>query len=180
MPKLRSVCLAMLAIAAPAAAEVKSSGAGGFEVQSTIKVPASPAQTYAMLGSIGEWWSPQHSYSGKAANLRLGLKAGDCFCERLDDGGTVEHARVVQARPGQLLRLHGGLGPLQGEGVSGSLSWQLKPAAGGGTEVTQTYVVGGYIRGGAEKFAAPVDGVMTEQLQRLQKRLSQPSAKAGS
>ena len=180
MPKLRTYCVSVLVAAAPAAAEVKSSGPGGFEVEASVRVAATPAETYLMLGRIGEWWNPQHSYSGKAANLRLGLKTGDCFCERLDDGGSVEHARVVQARPGQLLRLQGGLGPLQGEGVSGSLSWQLKPAAGGGTELTQTYVVGGFIRGGAERFAAPVDAVMTEQLQRLGKRLVEPGAKAGS
>jgi hypothetical protein len=40
-------------------------------------------------------------------------------------------------------------------------------AVAGGTEVTQTYVVGGYIRGGAKNFAAPVDQVLGEQLNGL-------------
>jgi len=164
------IATGILALGTPASAEVKSSSGVGFEVQSSVTVPAAPAASYAMLGRIGEWWDPAHSYSGKGANLRLGLKAGDCFCERLDDGGSVEHMRVVQARPGSLLRLQGGLGPLQGEAVAGTLTWSLKPVAGG-TQITQSYVVGGYVRGGAEKWAAPVDQVLSGQLQRLAKGL---------
>lgn len=161
--------LALLATGAPALADVKSSTPAGFEIRASANVAATPAEAYAMLGRIGDWWNPSHSYSGKAENLRLGLKAGDCFCESLGDGGTVEHMRVVQARPGRLLRLQGGLGPLQAEGVSGTLTWELKQVAGG-TEVTQTYVVGGYIRAGAERFAGAVDKVMTEQFQRFAAR----------
>jgi len=37
----------------------------------------------------------------------------------------------------------------------------------GGTGVTQTYVVGGYIRSGTEQWAPRVDRVLDEQLQRL-------------
>lgn len=154
----------------PASADVKSAASGSFEVQSTATVAASPAETYAMLGRIGEWWNPAHSYSGKAANLSLGLKAGDCFCERTDGGGTIEHLRVVYAQPGQMLRLQGGLGPLQGEAVAGTFTWTLKPA-GSGTEITQTYAVGGYISSGGEQLAPIVDKVLEEQLDRLKARL---------
>jgi hypothetical protein len=168
---IRSLGLAVALLASSAAqAEVKSSAVSGFEVQAVVTVKTSPAEAYAMLGRIGEWWNPAHSYSGKAANLSLSLASGGCFCERLDDGGTVEHMRVVQTRPGTLLRLQGALGPLQAEGVSGTLTLALK-AVPGGTEITQSYVVGGYVRGGAEKFAKPVDQVMSEQLTRLKARL---------
>jgi uncharacterized protein YndB with AHSA1/START domain len=169
--KIRILAMA-LAFVAPSGAqsEVRSSSASGFELQSTATVKASPADTYAMLGRIGEWWSPSHSYSGKAANLSLTLGAGGCFCERLDDGGAVEHMRVVQARPAKLLRLQGGLGPLQGEGVSGTLTWTLK-AVPGGTEITQNYIVGGYFRSGGDKLAGPVGQVLEEQLGRLKARL---------
>jgi len=40
-------------------------------------------------------------------------------------------------------------------------------AAEGGTSVTRSYVVGGYIRGGMEQWAPRVDPVLDEQLQRL-------------
>jgi hypothetical protein len=88
----------------------------------------------------------------------------------LEGGGTIEHMRVVYAQPGQMLRLQGGLGPLQSQAASGTLTWQLKPVADR-TEITQTYVVGGYIPMGAEKLAPLVDKVLAEQLQRLQAKL---------
>lgn len=62
--------------------------------------------------------------------------------------------------------MRGALGPSQMEGVDGTLSWALKPAEGG-TSVTQSYVVGGYIRAGMEQWAPRVDRVLDEQLQRL-------------
>lgn len=165
------VLFAAALAASPAAAEVKSATPDGFEVESRVTVPASPAEAYAALGRIGEWWNPAHTYSGKATNLRLDLKAGGCFCETTEGGGTIEHLRVVYAQPGIMLRLQGGLGPLQAEGVAGTLTWTLKPVAGG-TEIVQSYVVGGYVRGGAEKLASPVDQVMREQLERYRSRLA--------
>jgi uncharacterized protein YndB with AHSA1/START domain len=164
--------IAALALAgsSPAAAEVKSSTPGGFEVEAKVTVAASAADVYAALGRIGEWWDPAHSYSGKGENLSLDSRIGGCFCERLEGGGAVEHLRVVYAQPGQLLRLQGGLGPLQAHAVAGTLTWTLKPAING-TEISQTYIVGGYIPGGADKLAPLVDQVLAEQLQRLQAKL---------
>lgn len=164
--------MALLALAAsfPALAEVKTASSAGFEVEARAIVAASPAETYAMLGRIGSWWNPAHSYSGRAANLRLDPNAGGCFCETLEGGGSVEHMRVVQALPGSMLRLQGGLGPLQAEGAAGTLTWSLKPA-GSGTEIVQTYIVGGCVRGGADKLAQPVDQVLADQLARLAARL---------
>ena len=74
--------------------------------------------------------------------------------------------QVVYAAPGQGLRLGGALGPLQMEGVDGTLAWTLKLAEGG-TSITQSYVVVGYIRSGMEQWAPRVDRVLDEQLQRL-------------
>lgn len=167
-----AVALAALIAAAPAAAEVKSAEAGGFEVEAKAVVAATPAQVYAMLGRIGEWWNKQHTYSGDAANMSLKLKVGGCFCERIPKGnGNIEHGRVIYTRPGVTLRLQGGLGPLQELGVAGVLTWSLKPVQGG-TEIVQTYRVGGYVKGGADKLAPIVDMVMAEQLAGLQRRLA--------
>jgi uncharacterized protein YndB with AHSA1/START domain len=170
---MSSLALAALVLAsAPAAAEVKSATAAGFEVEARAIVAATPAETYRMLGRIGEWWNDGHTYSGKAANMSLQLKAGGCFCETIPaDGGTIEHARVIHARPGDTLRLQGGLGPLQAEAAIGTLTWSLK-AVPGGTELVQTYVAGGYIRGGADTLAPIVDQVLAEQLAGLQRRLA--------
>jgi uncharacterized protein YndB with AHSA1/START domain len=154
------------AAAGPAMAEVKSVAPNGFEVASTATIAAPAERVYAALGEVGRWWSPSHTFSRDAANLSIELHAGGCFCERLKNGGSVQHLQVVYAAPGEGLRLRGALGPLQVEGVDGTLSWPLKPGDGG-TNVTQSYVVGGYIRGGMEQWAPRVDRVLDEQLQRL-------------
>jgi uncharacterized protein YndB with AHSA1/START domain len=165
---MRSTALILTAfLATGARSEVKSASPAGFETVSVAVVAAPPEQVYAMLGQPGRWWNKAHTYSGDAANLSQDLRAGGCFCEKLVEGGTVEHGRVVQAQPGKLLRIHGALGPLQAEGATGALTWALKPAAPG-TEVTLSYVVGGYVRGGADKLAPIVDRVMAEQLTGLQ------------
>jgi uncharacterized protein YndB with AHSA1/START domain len=172
MVRFRIAILAGLAASSPLAAEVKSATAAGFEIENKAVVAATPSETYAMLGRPGLWWSSAHTYSGDAANMSLKLKAGGCFCEKVPaGGGTIEHGRVIHARPGATLRLQGGLGPLQAEAALGTLTWTLKAVAGG-TEVTQSYVVGGYIRGGADKLAPLVDQVLAEQLAGLQRRLA--------
>jgi hypothetical protein len=146
---MRKYLLSMLlaATAAPAAAEVEDSTPSGFAIRSQAVVAASPAETWAMLGRIGEWWSKAHSYSGDAANLRLELRAGGCFCEALPasvgkPAGGVEHGRVLTAMPYRLLVLDAPLGPLQGQALVGRLSWALRPVDGA-TEVTQSFVAGG-------------------------------------
>lgn len=157
--------------AGPAAAEVTSSSAIHFDIESRVVVAATPAQTFEALGRVGEWWDPAHSVSGAGSNLRLELWAGGCFCETLPDGGTVEHLRVVQARPGEMLRFSGGLGPLQAEAVAGTLTWSLR-AVDGGTEIVSVYFVSGHVRGDTGSYAAPVDAVLRGQLARLQRYLA--------
>ena len=166
-----------VAFAVPAQAKVTSSEPHGFEVVETVRLAATPAQVYAALAQVGRWWSGAHTYSGDAANMRLEPRPGGCFCERMKDDGAIEHMRVVYAQPHQTLRLQGGLGPLQEEGAVGSLTWSIKPAEGG-AEITQRYVVGGYVRGGMEKLAPLVDQVLAEQLARLKRFLDTGSAAA--
>lgn len=164
---MRYLLVALALFATPAAAEVRSRSASGFEVVNVAIVAAAPVQVYAMLGTPARWWSRIHTWSQDPANLSLDLKAGGCFCEHLPASqGSVEHGRVIFADPGRLLRLRAALGPLQQEAVIGSLSWALKAVAGG-TEVTQSYVVGGYVRGGADRIAPIVDQVLAEQLHGL-------------
>lgn len=173
---MRVLVLALALIGSPAVAEVKSAGEAHFVAESVATVEAPPAETYKMLVRIGEWWSSAHTYSGDAANMSLDAKAGGCFCETWSGpqprgGGSVEHGRVLLAMPGSTLRLAAALGPLQAEGVVGTLTWSLK-AVDGGTEITQTYVVGGYLRGGGERIAPLVDQVLAEQLAGLRAKLS--------
>jgi uncharacterized protein YndB with AHSA1/START domain len=166
---MRTALPLLVALAAPAAAEVKSVTETGFSIEDSVLIGAPRGQVYAALGQPATWWNPTHSWSGDAAHMTLDVRPGGCFCERLPkDGGFVEHGRVIFAQPGQMLRLSAALGPLQAEAVSGSLSFKLDPGPfGDTTNLTVTYVVGGYVRGGATKLAPAVDAVIGEQIRRL-------------
>ena len=163
----------VLLVTAPAMAEVKSATPAGFEIESRARVPVPPVEAYAALARVGQWWQSAHTYSGDAANMSLEPRAGGCFCEAVPaDGGSIEHGRVIYARPGQALRISGALGPLQAEAATGTLTFALSPVDGG-TEIVMTYVVGGYIRGpGAAPLAPLVDQVMSAQLAGLRAHLS--------
>jgi hypothetical protein len=155
-----------LAVAGQARAEVLSASANGFEVRETSHVTAKAESVYAAIVAPSRWWDSAHTYSKSAANLTLDPRAGGCWCETLAGGGSVQQLTVVYAMPGRALRLRGALGPLQGLGVDGAMSWTISPV-GGGSDLALTYTVGGYAKDGLDKLAGPVDGVLAAQLQRL-------------
>jgi len=141
--------------------------ANGFVIRREVFVRAeSQAIWTALIDQIGAWWKSEHTFSGDSKNLSIDARPGGCFCERLPNGGGVEHLRVVQIKPGELLRFSGALGPLQTAGLAGSLTWKLS-RADGATKIELSYVVGGFMEGGFEKIAPAVDSVLNEQLLRL-------------
>lgn len=117
---------------------------------------------------IQSWWSKDHTYSGNAANLRLSLVPGGCFCESFPGGGGIEHLRVTYADPGKRAVLSGALGPLLTEAVAGTMDIELKREARA-TSVILTYRVAGFARGNGTAMALGVDQVLGEQLARLVK-----------
>lgn len=153
-------------------AEVTASDDSGFVSEHELLLAASPERAYeALTAEVSSWWDAVHSYSGKATNFSLDARPGGCFCEALPNGG-VEHLRVVHAAPGKRLNLVGGLGPLQGMGVSGTMSFELVPADDDQTRLRYRYVVHGFYPGGLKPLAGPVDQVQLGQLQRLQAYLA--------
>jgi hypothetical protein len=180
---MQSICCAGLALAAlmltgPAQAEVADLTPQGFLVKVTTPVAATPDATYRALSTqVGQWWNSAHTYSGDARNLTLDVKAQGCFCEALPGGGSVAHMTVVYVVPGKTLRMVGGLGPLQGSGLAGSMTWSLKPE-GQGTVLELQYSVGGYRQGGFEKLAPAVNGMLSEQVQRLKSLIETGAATA--
>ena len=164
-PLLLALFLA-LGTAAPSRAEVKDTRENGFVIEATVMAEASPEAIYRQLIRVQDWWDPKHTWSGSARNLKLDAKAGGCFCEKLADGGSVQHARVIFAQPGKLLRLDGALGPLQDMAVTGILSFALAPD-GPGTRIKMTYRVAGVLTMDSAKLAPLVDQVMGIQLDRL-------------
>jgi uncharacterized protein YndB with AHSA1/START domain len=154
------------AISNVADAEVRETRENGFVIESIVLAEASPEAVYRDLTQVARWWDPKHTWSGSAKNLTLKPKAGSCFCERLANGGSVQHAQVVFAQPGKMLRLEGALGPLQDMAVSGVLTFALAPD-GPGTRITMTYRVAGILTMDSAKLAPLVDQVMGIQLGRL-------------
>ncbi|MDH4745286.1 SRPBCC domain-containing protein [Sphingomonas sp. CBMAI 2297] len=158
---------AAVPVAGPAiAGEVTASTETSFTVTEKAVIAAPPARVWTVLIAPSAWWSGEHSWSGSAANLSLDPRPGGCWCEKLPDGGGVEHMRVILVRPGRMLRLSGGLGPLQAFPAGAVMTVTLDPAADGkSTTVSVEYAVAG--APGLGRIAAPVDGVLAAQVIRL-------------
>jgi uncharacterized protein YndB with AHSA1/START domain len=158
----------LLAAATPAMADVRTSGAPGFEIEQQIETRLEPRRLYQLLTDVPAWWLDSHTYSGKSANLSLAAQPGGCWCEKMPDGGGIEHMRVVQVVPGRRLVLSGSLGPLLGEATSGVMQWTVAPTARGSSLVLN-YRVAGFYKGDGARLAVIVDQVLGAQVTSLQK-----------
>jgi uncharacterized protein YndB with AHSA1/START domain len=172
-----ALAIILLACAAPAPAEVTGQNQSGFATAGTVTIDATPERVWDALVKPAGWWNSEHSWSGQAANLTLDPRAGGCFCEALPGGGSVEHMRVIYADRGKQLRMRGALGPLQGEGLAATLTVKLE-AQGGATRLVWSYKVGGYSDFPWTQIAPVVDGVVSEQFQRLEALLEKRAATA--
>jgi hypothetical protein len=160
---------------APAAAEVVEQTDSGFTTRDTVVVKGTPYEVWLALISPAKWWSKGHTWSGDAQNLYISAQANGCFCELLPapEGapeeirrGSAQHMTVVMADPGKVLRMRGGLGPLQSEPAEGVLTVTLGKVDGG-TKIVWEYVVGGPMRYEIPVISKAVDGVMSQQLRGL-------------
>jgi hypothetical protein len=160
------LAFALLAASAPAAAEVVTSSPNGFEVRESVQLVVPPEQAWDSFEQVGSWWNPEHTYSGKAENMRMALSLGACLCEIFEaTGGGIEHLRVVYADPNKRAVLTGSLGPLLYEATSGVMDITVEKLAGG-SRVTMNYRVSGFYKGGADKLAPVVDAVLADQMKR--------------
>lgn len=154
----------LLAVTLPARAEILDSSASGFTIQNAISVPVDAATAWnALSNDVGRWWPADHTWTGKASNLSIQARAGGCFCE-LDGAHQAQHMLVTYVEPGKLMRMVGGLGPLQGMGLSGTMEWRLSEGDNGRTRITLWYRAGGYTPDDLSKFVPIVDQVQRVQL----------------
>lgn len=162
---LLSAMGALVLFSAPALATVAMRGPDGFVSSNAELIARPPADVWAALVQWNRWWDPEHSYSGKPGMLVLEARAGGTLSETFD-GKSVWHADVVHVRPPELLRLHGGFGPLQSLPANAVLDIGLKPE-GAGTRLTMSYRVGGPVFLRLDEMATPIDDVMSAGFQRL-------------
>lgn len=153
----------LLTLVLPALAEVKDASPSGFTTENSVIVMTDPASAWqALVGDVDAWWPKDHSWWGSAGTLSFDARAGGCFCEKSGER-QAQHLQVVFVDPGKLLRLTGGLGPLQGMGLYGVLEWRLVPVDGG-TRITYWYRAGGYTPDDLRSLAGVVDQVQAKQL----------------
>ncbi|WP_414827637.1 SRPBCC domain-containing protein [Alteromonas sp. H39] len=155
------VCAFCLVIS-PVQAEVTHASASGFIIENSQVTSADPQSTWrALVSDVDKWWPKDHSWW--QGTFTIDTSAGGCFCERAGDN-SAEHMRISLVNSPTTLIMTGGLGPLQGMGVNGALTWKLIPE-GSGTRVTLTYKVHGYAPpDGFVDFAPVVDQVQSLQL----------------
>ena len=172
---LACACLA----AQPLSAEVVARDDSSFVTRDTAVVSADTKAVWLALITPGNWWNSAHTWSGDAANMTLTPQAGGCFCETIPEDpsndritleGSVEHMRVIQAFPEKVLRMRGGLGPLQSEPATGVLTIVMSEVDEG-TLIVWEYAVGGPMRYETPVISQAVDGVMSQQLDGLAAKL---------
>lgn len=145
-------------------AEVLNISEHGFIIENKITTDASQQLAWrALIDSPDKWWPADHTWWGKAENLSIDEKAGGCFCE-ISGNNSAEHMRISFVDQYNLLRMTGGLGPLQGMGMHGALDWSFTSVADGQTEISLKYTVSGINPGGYETLAPIVDKVQAQQL----------------
>lgn len=170
--QIRTLALAMtsiLAAALPASADVVRAADDGFQIHLERSSELPSNLQYARLATLSAWWSPAHTYSGDANNLSLSEVApGGQWIESWE-GGEVLHGEVISVmhRDGNhMVRFDASLGPLQSIGVEAVLTISVN-ASEGGSQVVLDYFVTGASFQELSEIAPVVDGVLTEQINRL-------------
>lgn len=159
-----------------AQADVKDATPSGFTVENAITVAVDAKTAWrALVEDVDRWWPADHTWWGAEGQLSIEPRAGGCFCERHGEQQAL-HMLVTFVDPARLLRLTGGLGPLQGMGLHGALEFRLKAADGSGTTITMFYRAGGYTPDDLSKFAPVVDAVQALQIGGLRRYLSDKPA----
>ncbi|WP_265564164.1 SRPBCC family protein [Sphingomicrobium arenosum] len=161
LPTLLSLAAASLALPGAAHADVINTTTNSFHLRHEIPLVVPAARAFDLLTRPGAWWNGSHSYSGDAANMRLELRPGGCFCE-IWDGGAVEHLRVAAVTPGEQIVMTGGLGPLLYAPATGTMIWKVEDG-GTGAILTIDYKVTGFAESDAADWASRVDAVLAEQ-----------------
>ena len=96
--------------APPPSGDVTVLPLGGFSAEESVVVPVGPEEAFDLFtGDVKPWWD--HTMSGDPLKLEIDPFPGGAFREVFDEAGNgVEHARVIGAKRGEMLRMDGPLG----------------------------------------------------------------------
>ncbi|WP_300396518.1 hypothetical protein [Henriciella sp.] len=153
-------------LAAPAGAEIIAASADHYTLRHEATSTRSPGEMWQRLIDPAAWWSPDHTFSGDAANLSLDPQAGGLWREDWADG-SVSHGTVLSVMEGKMLRLDAPFGPLQGMGVTVIWTITIEPDGEGGSTVIFDEVANGATASQLARIAPAVDGVKGEAIARL-------------
>ena len=135
-------------------AETKEIKTAAFQIQQEVVLAAKPEATYdAATGDISGWWD--HHMSEHPKKLYIEAKPGGCFCEIFDDAGNgAQHAIVIYADRGKMIRFTGPLG-FSGMAIDAVTTYEFLPEPAG-TKLRVTMNIVGQID---EPTAQAVDAV---------------------
>ena len=148
-------------------AKIISNTQYGFTMENEVVLSQSVDIAWQhFIQDIDHWWPKDHTWWGEKSTLTIDDYAGGCFCERTNSamGNSAEHMRVSFVDKHKLLRMTGGLGPLQGMGIYGALDWKFEPQENGGTRIVMRYQANGYNPENYEQFIPIVDKVQAIQI----------------
>ncbi len=166
---IKKTDVAVLALAVLAAndatAEITEASATHFVLRHEAHSALAADVLWRRLLKPADWWHPDHTYSGNAANLTLEARAGGLWREDWE-GGSVEHGRVVFIKPGEQLRLNAPFGPLLEIGAYTIWTISIRPD-GDGSKVVFDEVANAPPSANMEEMAKAVDFVKGEAIRRL-------------
>jgi hypothetical protein len=123
-------------VAAHAGAERQARPSESGKTELTITVVGTPVEVYdAMTGDVLGWWD--HGFVETPKRRFIDARPGGAFMEIFDDSGDgVQHATVIYAHRGKLLRFSGPLG-FSGNATEMVTTWAYEPVEDS-TRVTVT------------------------------------------
>jgi hypothetical protein len=110
---------------------------GAFQINHQLTLAGSPEIIYdAITGDISGWWD--HSFSENPKKFFIEAKPGGGFWEIFDDSGDgVQHATVIYADRGKILRFVGPLG-LSGNAIEIVVTYNFEELANDSTSLKLT------------------------------------------
>lgn len=159
----------LVIFAKSSSAEVLKATPSHFSLSISENSTLTPEQVWKKLIEPKTWWHSDHTYSGKAENLTLELKAGGNWREDWA-GGSVLHGTIINIQTNKMLRLEAPFGPLQEKAIKAIWTISLMKI-NTGTTIKFEFVANGDANSELDKLAEAVNYVKSAAIRSLAKDL---------